>query len=235
MQGELFENLQKCADGSTFPAEVSVVRGEEEGETILLSIVRDVSRRLRYSNVHRVLHEVDQLILADQPVDHILRVICQHVVEIFGCELAWIGTRQESGLLEPEAAAGPAVAPFRDITIRWDDSGFGQGSSGEAARTGEPQYGTLTPEDQPRPWAAFMIEYNLRSYASLPLIAEGRVLGVFTMYSSEVEAFDSTMAQQLERFSQQVALSLVNARHQRQIKVQTLTPGAWSGGSLAAN
>jgi diguanylate cyclase (GGDEF)-like protein/PAS domain S-box-containing protein len=29
------------------------------------------------------------------------------------------------------------------------------------------------------------------------------------------------MAQQLERFSQQVALSLVNARHQRQIKVQT--------------
>lgn len=53
--GTLFETVHKRRDGSTFPVEVSAVSMEIDGESMALSLVRDISERKEWARVQRLM------------------------------------------------------------------------------------------------------------------------------------------------------------------------------------
>jgi PAS domain S-box-containing protein len=66
--GLLFETQHKRRDGSTFPVEVSARTAQVGGETLLLSVVRDLTARKRMQDELRQTNERLALILASLPV-----------------------------------------------------------------------------------------------------------------------------------------------------------------------
>jgi PAS domain S-box-containing protein len=66
--GLLFETLHKRRDGSTFPVEVSSRTAQVGGETLVLSVVRDLTARKRMQDELRQTNERLALILASLPV-----------------------------------------------------------------------------------------------------------------------------------------------------------------------
>jgi PAS domain S-box-containing protein len=216
--GITFEVVHQRKDGTTFPVEVSSSPSEIGG--ILLSLVRDITARRRAETTNALLREIDRRILQREPQATVLRAICDRLADRFGYTLVWIAMKQPDGRVSILAHAGQAQEFLRDLPVRWDETLEGKGPTGTAIRTGESQ---LIPVSEPN-WAPFRaraLQHGLQSAVSLPLNAEGETLGALSIYSVQPDAFDQETTQDLTRFADQVAISLLSARDQERIRLQT--------------
>ena len=216
--GITFETYHKRRDGSSFPVEVSSSPSEIGG--VMLSLIRDITQRKRVERTQALLREIDQHILQRQPREVILQTLCSRLAELFGYTLVWVGVRQPDGSVRSLAHSGVSAGFLDDIDVRWDASPVGMGATGRAIRTGQPQ---VVDGDDPdlAPWRDRIDIYGFQSFLSLPLVAQNQILGTLSLYSTHRHAFDQEVINLLISFADQVAISLLAARDQDQIRLQT--------------
>jgi PAS domain S-box-containing protein len=176
------------------------IRDAQGRVTGLVGISRDVTERRRSEeelrHVNRALtaiSAVNQAILHATEEPGLLQEVCRCVVEQAGYRMAWVGFLHdgEPRTVSPMAQAGMEQGDLESIKVTYDESEWGRGPTGTAARTRRPAIvrNVATAEDY-APWRAEASAQGYASVIGLPLLFAGNLLGVLTVYSVETEAFD---------------------------------------------
>jgi len=135
--GILFETVHRRKDGSTFPVEVSSQGAEIDGERVLLSIVRDISKR---KAVEEALRESEECLraISSATFEGIVihrggRVVAtnQAIADMFGYDISELIDSDPLRLIAPEywAIARSHIAeespePYEILAVRKDGSRF---------------------------------------------------------------------------------------------------------------
>lgn len=220
---ELYEARFRRKDGSVM---WSMVRsspildsgGQYSGA---LKMITDITRRKQAEeSLHQRAEELISLLDAShaflQPEDMIGRLeqICRVAVERFRLKLAWIGLLQgNERILRPNSAFGEAVDYAKNIVIRVDDPDEGRGPTGRVIRTGHPfTFNDLEHDPDFHPWRDKALRYGLRASLAVPLMLDGRTLGVLNLYSGEAGYFTPQRIQTFHLLGNLAAIALDNAR-----------------------
>lgn len=225
--GITVESLHQRKDGTTFPVEVSATPSQIGG--LLLTLVRDITQRKLWEQTQNLLREVDHSILRRDPGSSTLRLLCRRLTEMFDCVLVWVAVKQPDGGILPAACAGSATDFLKECTFRWDDSPQGQCPTGIAIRTAQPQVLRID-EAAPSPWKAAAERRGFHSICTVPLPAARGNLGALSLYSLDRDAFDPEKVNLLMSFAGQVAISLIFAADQEQIRLRTAALEATANG-----
>ncbi|HYF94589.1 MAG TPA: EAL domain-containing protein [Symbiobacteriaceae bacterium] len=216
--GLTFETVHRRKNGTLFPVEVNSSAAPIGG--MLLNVVRDITLRKQRETTRALLQEIDHKILERQPLPDILQTVCDKLSQLLGYALVWIAMKQEGGSVGILAAAGGAQAFLHEVTIRWDDSLEGAGPTGMAIKTGHIQKVTLDVESV-RHWREQAESHGLVAALSLPLTAGTETIGALSIYAERDVALDTATVQDLSRFANQVAISILAARDQGELRLRT--------------
>jgi PAS domain S-box-containing protein len=172
-----------------------------EGRVIgTTSIGEDITERrqaeaaLRHANrAYRILSDVNQVLVRANNESDLLAEVCRSIIEAGGYRLAWVGFAEDDARksVRPVAMSGFEDGYLDSVTITWDDTPTGHGPTGTAIRTGQPSVLRHIAADPAfAPWREAALRRGYGSSVSLPLRAEGRMLGALNIYAEEPDAFD---------------------------------------------
>ncbi|GAB1235516.1 diguanylate cyclase domain-containing protein [Ferrigenium sp. UT5] len=195
----------------------------QDSQRLVPTVERElVAAALRYHVREQIvtdhlLQEIDQYILHKFDLPHLVKRICQRMVELFGFELVWLGMKVADGSIEIVDAAG-RTAYLEDIQVRWDDTPQGRGPAGVSIRENHP---VVLGADAPQfaPWRERAGQHGLRCVLSLPLAIDGQVIGVLLMYAVREDAFDTFTVNRLSAFAARVAVAILQAREQQELRL----------------
>ncbi|MDT8383745.1 MAG: EAL domain-containing protein [Gammaproteobacteria bacterium] len=145
----------------------------------------------------------------------LLQEMCRVAVELGGYRMVWVGFAQDDAekTVLPMAWAGMDGAVADRLRISWDDTERGLGPTGIAIRTGQPctVHGLQT-DPRYQPWHALAREQGIDSAVSLPLQVDDAVIGAFTLYSEDRQAFDAPELDLLSEMAGDLAYGICTLR-----------------------
>ncbi len=150
-------------------------------------------RNRRMTQLYAALSQCNQAIVRCSSEQELFPLICRDAVTFGGMKMAWIGLLDEhSRLLKPVASYGVGTEYLEGIQISVDEGkAVGRGPTGMSVRKDQPFWCQDFQHDPTtKPWHERGTKFGWRASAALPLHRNGAVIGVFTLYSSEVNAFD---------------------------------------------
>jgi diguanylate cyclase (GGDEF)-like protein/PAS domain S-box-containing protein len=200
--------------------ELSVSRKPAEpGKTpsyIVLS--RDISGRkvvegklLRMTNLYNALSQCNQAIVRSKSEQELFDIICRDVVELGGMEMAWIGMLDtKDSLIRPAAAFGNGTEYLEGLEISVDAAApNGRGPTGICVRERRPYWCQDFQRDPATArWHERAALFGWGSSASLPLLCKGQVVGAFSLYGKEVNAFDEAASALLLEMAMDISYAL---------------------------
>ena len=137
--------------------------------------------------IHAVVRAIDE--------QSLMQEVCKIIVEVGGYSMAWVGFAEQDQQknVRPIAWLGENNGFVEGLNISWDDSERGRGPTGTAIRTNKP---VVNENSGTNPtialWRDELLKRNFHSSIALPLIYEGDVLGVLTIYAGEPDTFDKS-------------------------------------------
>ncbi len=180
-----------------------------------LERVAGEQRLQRLNRALRVLNSCNEAVLQLRDESSLLDSICRQVVALGGYCMAWIGYTEPDGSIVPMASAGDASGYLEELRVSWlEQVAYGQGPSGRAIRTGEPQLCRDFARDAASsPWAEAAMERGFRSSIALPLrTGEDKALGMLAIYADVVDAFDAEEVHLLSRLADDLSFGIQVAR-----------------------
>lgn len=167
-------------------------------------------RLLGHSNL-ALTHASDERALVEE--------VCRLVMESGGYVMAWIGYPRddEAKTIEGITYAGRAREYVDAIELSWDENRpAGRGPTGIAVRTRTTQ-ANQDVQSNPimTPWRAAAAEFGYRSSVSLPLVCENELIGVFTIYAADANAFEKEEVAILEEMGANVAFGIHSLRERQ--------------------
>ncbi|HWI52809.1 MAG TPA: EAL domain-containing protein [Symbiobacteriaceae bacterium] len=227
------EAVHRRKNGETFPVVVTITVAENNGEPLNLVVVQDMTRQKQLQSIQELLHNIDHLILQNQALDEILQYVCEEVVNLFGYRMAWIGLKESDGTVRSAAIAGEGRIRVEGLKVIWGPEP--NGPTGRAIFTGQFQLSQIgrDPRGNGRPDLDHL--FGSWTCLSLPLSAKDQVVGALSLYSLDSSVFDDDSQHHLRHFANQVALSILAARDQEQINVQTAALEAAANAILIAD
>lgn len=195
-----FEMVRK--DGSVLPVLLSATAVLDDTGRFLISrsTVFDITERKRAEEALRRLNRklrtisnCNQVLMRATSEEELLNAICRVVCEDADYRMAWVGyvEHDQAQTVHPVAWTGVENGYLETANVVWSDSDRGRGPTGTAIRTGH----TVSIEDfstdsAVTPWREQALQRGYHSSIALPLKDEnGGVLGAFTIYSGEPNAF----------------------------------------------
>ena len=137
------------------------------------------------------------------------RFVCEALKGLEGVVGVIVGLRLPEHVLESVGWAGFSAEMASSLNARWDDSPLGGGVMGTAAREGRPVVADDI-ENDPRyePWREIVQTWGLKSAAAVPLVCEGEVNGVLSIYSEARHAFDAQSIRFLTEVASDIAVGV---------------------------
>lgn len=167
----------------------------------------------RLSQLYAALSQCNQAIVRCANEQQLFPIMCQDAVEFGGMKMAWIGLLDaDTQLVKPVASFGVGTDYLQDIQISTDPSqAIGRGPTGTAIRESHPVWcqdflNTIATA----PWHERGKEFGWHSSASLPLRRNNKVVGTFTFYSSEINAFDESAQTLLIEMASDISFALTS-------------------------
>ena len=167
----------------------------------------------RLSNLYEALSQCNLAIVHCTSKEELFTQICRDTVIFGGLKMAWVGLVDvPTKLVKMAAAYGDDSEYLNDINISADaDSPYSQGPIGTSIRENTP-YWCQDFINDPRTlaWRDRGIASGWGSCASLPLYCRGDVIGAFTIYSTEKDAFDEETRNLLTDMATNISFALDN-------------------------
>jgi PAS domain S-box-containing protein len=193
------------------------VTGQQQAELEQRRLQDDVRRMNRALHVLSASTRVVQS--ATSELD-LYQQICYLAVQL-GYRLAWIGMAEQNELrhIKPVAQAGYNDHYLEDVQLSWRAESDDEGPTGAAIRSGEIAIARdILADDRYSDWR---MEAAKRGYASgiaLPLKSGDRVVGAFTIYATESDAFGTDEVDLLSELAQNMSFGLLalQAKSERQ-------------------
>jgi len=167
----------------------------------------------RLTQLYAALSACNQAIVRCVSEPELFEQICRTAVEQGGMKMAWIGLLDmPSRLIKPAASYGPGVECLQDLHITLDaDDLAGRGPTGVTIRENQPFWCQDYQGDPvTAPWHALGARFGWAASAALPLHRNGVVIGAFTVYAGEVNAFDEKVQHLLLEMASDVDYALQN-------------------------
>ena len=216
--GKRFEITALRADGVEFPIELTLTALLRHGRYSFTAFIRDISERnaaqaklMRLTNLYAALSQCNQAIVRCTSEAELFPQICLDAVQIGGMKMAWIGMLDvDSGKIEAVASYGTGTDYLDGIQISVDaEEPSGRGPIGVAMREDRPYWCQDYLNDSLlAAWHERGARYGWRASAALPLHRKDKVIGVITLYSGEVNAFDTATRDLLEGMARDISYAL---------------------------
>ncbi len=170
-----------------------------------------IARVAALNRVHAVLSHINAAILRIRDRDELLAEACRIAVEQGGFRLAWIGLMDpETHDVRPLAHAGPAAGYLEGLLLSLDtDRTTACSPTERALREGASRVSNDIETDPDMvPWRERAAAYGLRSFVTLPLRVEDRVIGMFNLYADTPHRFSPEELRLLEGLAADTSLGL---------------------------
>ncbi len=170
-----------------------------------------IANNERLKNLYVALSQCNQAIVRSKNEEALFPILCHDAIHFGGMKMAWIGMADESNNhLSVVNFYGDGSDYLEGISIAIDPSDItSHGPTGHAFLFDEPFW---CQDFQNNPMTALWHErgkkYGWRSSAALPLHRNGKVVGVFTLYSKDVNAFDEPVQQLLQEMTMDISYAL---------------------------
>ncbi len=137
------------------------------------------------------------------------QAICDRLREIEGCSMVWIGEPNPGGTqLQSRAIAGRERAYLESVAIPPTDDSAAE-PAGRAARTeSSVSVENVAADVHNGEWRRAALSSNYQSVVAIPLISDGSLYGVVTLYGNQPAAFDDTLRAMLDEISATLASTL---------------------------
>ncbi len=168
----------------------------------------------RLNRALRMLSDSNQSLIRITDESRLLDEACRIAVE-GGYRMAWVGFAEhdERKTVRVVAMAGFEQGYREKLDIVWADAPGGRGPAGTAVRTGEVRVvRDIRTDPVTETWRGLARDRGYESLASLPLISEGKTLGVFNVYAGEPDAFDAAEIKILTELAGDLAFGLTALR-----------------------
>ena len=167
----------------------------------------------RMTQLYAALSQCSQAIVRCADENELLQIICRNAVEFGGMKMAWIGLIDSDTLMvQPAASFGDGTEYLQSIEISSDaDSPFGHGPSGIAIRENQPFWcQDFLADPTTEQWHERGVRFGWRASAAIPIHRSGGVVGIFTLYSGEANAFDEAARNLLVKMAKDISYALNN-------------------------
>ena len=142
--------------------------------------------------------------------------ICDIAVQHGGFKMSWIGL-VDGEYIRPEAHAGNGSSYLKGMDIRIDGSALSRGPVGKAAKMDQVQCVNNTKQDPDfSPWSNAAEERGYEAIAAVPLSINGKVLGVYAIYSEVADAFDEKMLTLLDTLGRDVGAAMLHLQERKE-------------------
>jgi diguanylate cyclase (GGDEF)-like protein/PAS domain S-box-containing protein len=189
-----------------------------QGNRRWFSTLQDVSAQkiaeqkiYKLNRVYGMLSSINSLIVRASNREQLLRESCQMAVELGGYDLAWVGTLEDGdidGIVQAQFGDDGTYVPLIRMTAALDTIY----SVRPASRTLQRLHPVVTNDVRTEPGLAdladAMAARGLRSQACFPLIIDRRAVGVLTLCSRQLNAFDEQEVQLLVELSGNISFAL---------------------------
>jgi PAS domain S-box-containing protein/diguanylate cyclase (GGDEF)-like protein len=221
-----FETVHRRKDGSTFPVEVSSTLIEID-RPYLLSIARDITQRkanedriMRLNRIYSVLSGVNATIVRVREENELFGEACRIAAEHGGFIFAWIGRFDaDSQQVTPVAEAGRDDGYLAQINLTSRANTDGNCPLiAQALTEAKPVICNDIASDERM--AALRSEALSRGYLSvvvLPLILEGKPVGVFVLYAAETGVFDEEEMRLLNEIAGDISFAIDNLKKEAKL------------------
>ena len=184
-----------------------------------ISDLRRAERSLdRLNRALRTLSSGNEALVRAANEQNLLDAMCRTLVNVGGYRMACISlVEHDAGkTVRPVAWAGDGKGLLDTAKITWADVELGQGPTGTAIRTGEPQINPdFATNPSMAPWRSAALELGFASSMALPLKDASGVLGALTIYSAEPNAFNSEEVGLLVELSDDLSFGIAALRDRR--------------------
>ena len=169
----------------------------------LIWSVLDIDKRkkiekdnLHLKQLYATLSQCNQAIVYSSNETELFNQICKDTVKFGGMKMAWIGlNNSEEGMIKPVASDGEGTTYLQNIGISiYANTPFGRGPIGTAFREDHPVWiQDFEHDPSTTPWHERSIHFGWKSSAAIPLHKSGEVVGVFAIYSDELNMFNDAI------------------------------------------
>jgi diguanylate cyclase (GGDEF)-like protein/PAS domain S-box-containing protein len=198
----------------------------QQQSNVVLHVSRDISDHkqttTQYQTMNRlytVLRLTNKAIINSKTKEELLKSICHIAVKYGGFSMTWIGMIEGDDVV-PVSSAGDSRFYLKGINIRVDDSDYARGPVGVCAKTGEVAFvNDITKDEAFSPWRRPAIKCGFKSLAVIPVKQNQLTIGVFSIYASEINAFDTQILELLVSLSDDISsvISHVQSEEKRVI------------------
>lgn len=184
----------KLKSGKIIDVEITSHTIKYNGRKAALVTAKDITDKKlaeekinKLNKVYAVLSEVNQTIVRIRDAKKLFKNICRIAVEKGGYVMAWIGMiDKKENKVKVIASAGVTKDYLKKINIDLNDKKRSGGPTGLAVKTGKHVISNNIEEDKRMlPWRKDAIKYGYKSSASFPIKLFGKVVGSFSLYSSQ--------------------------------------------------
>lgn len=220
-----------CQNGHIVLIDIHVryVKNKDRSPDYFVVTFEDITRQRqsehqvsRLSELNTIRSHCSYVISRSKNESELYENICRIIVHHSHIKMAWIGLIDESTrLVKTGAKYGDGVMFLEEIVISVDEnSPNGHGTVGKAVRSGKPCWNQDFRHDPLcMPWHDRSIENHVQAVASLPLRKNDKIIGVFLLASSQLNAFDSSVQNLLMEVANDIDFVLENF-HREQIRTK---------------
>ncbi len=203
----LRHTLRFVADGTPGSGRLHSVASDVTDEYRLQQLLRRSNRALR------AIHECDAKIAAAEDEQALLQAICEVVVKA-GYRMAWTGLLAADGAsIALASIAGESQDYVDSLRQPLAEDPYRLRTIAAALTSGRPVVATDFRQEADLPWRDDALRHGFNSKVALPLVQDGRTIGVFNVYAAETDAFDGEELALLEGLAGSMLAALQALRH----------------------
>lgn len=192
------------------------VRLEQEVHNRTLELATANQGLQRLNRELRAVSDCNKVVVRSDSEQSLLNNICKIVCDQAGYCMAWVGYAEldEAKTVRPVAHSGGEITPLSKANITWADSENGQGPASVAIRSGKVVcIQDFSTDARAAACREVALACGFRAGISLPLKDEAHNLfGVFSIYSTQVNAFTVEEVSLLEDLAADLAFGITALR-----------------------
>jgi PAS domain S-box-containing protein len=222
------ESTGRFKDGRETFVELNRHAVRIDGRWIIVTISRDVTERKRaelaaqrFARMFAALSDTNEAIMRVSSAEDLYQRVCEAAIHGGRLKAASICVPNEtSGDAKVVAAAGEGADALRDARISIDSStAVGRGLVGTAFRTQAPCISNDFQNDSRTVhWHEAARQAGIAAGVALPLVQNGRAMGILLLHSADKNAFEDEVVQLLMHMGRNVVFALDNFKREAERK-----------------
>lgn len=191
-------------------AQVATIHEAASEAALAISAWRNATRAALASSRMGAASEVARTIMSSPYLEEILQLLVHLTAQKFGYKVCTVRLLDEArGELVLRATQAPAKAYHRKRAIK-----LGESIAGRAISEGRPIIVKDVQQEETYIGHDLAAEQGLHSMICVPLVVQGRIVGVMSCYTGEVRAFPPDEIGALQELADQAAISIEHAKLQ---------------------